>query len=100
MNIVLFFFAIRTHNDIVTIEELNTLLNVEEKAIKKKSETRDTPMAMILQSGFNQNTTRGRGRNGNQRGHGRGFNNFGPNFGFNHGQSSGNANGILQLPTF
>ena len=95
--------AIRTRNDIVTIEELNTLLNVEEKAIKKKSETRDTPMAMILQSGFNQNTTRGRGRNGNQRGHGKGFNNFGPNFGFNHGQSSGqssgNANVILQLPT-
>ena len=92
--------AIRTCNDIVTIEELNTLLNAKERAIKKKSETRDTPMAMFLQSGFNQNTTRGRGRNGNQRGRGRGFNNFGPNFGFNHGQSSGNANGILQLPTF
>nr|POE88563.1 hypothetical protein CFP56_71433 [Quercus suber] len=43
-------------------------LTVEERAIKKKSETRDIPMAMFLQSGFNQNTTRGRGRNGNQRG--------------------------------
>ena len=92
--------AIRTRNDIVTIEELNTLLNAEERAIKKKSETMNTPMAMFLQSGFNQNTTRGRGRNGNQRDCGRGFNNFGPNFGFNHGQSFGNANGILQLPTF
>ena len=92
--------AIRTRNDIVTIEELNTLLNVEERDIKKKSEMRDTTMAMFLQSDFNQNTTRGRGRNGSQGGHGRGFNNFGHNFGFNHGQSSGNANGILQLPTF
>ena len=56
--------TIRTRNDVVTIEELNTLLNAEERAIKK-SETRDTAMAMLLQSGFNQNTTRGRGRNGN-----------------------------------
>ena len=100
--------AIRTRNDIITIEELNTLLNAEERAIKKKFETMNTPMAMFLQSGFHQNTTKGRGRNGNQRGHGRRFNNFGsnfgPNFGSNHGQSSGqssgNANGILQLPTF
>ena len=104
--------AIRTRNDVVTIEELNTLLNAEERALKKKSEirdtARDTAMAMILQSGFNQNHNRGRGRNGNQRGRGRGFNhfspNFGPNFGFNHGQSSGhssgNANGILQFPGF
>ena len=70
--------AIRTCNDVVTIKELNTLLNAEERATKKKFETRDTAMAMLLQSGFNQNTTRGRGRNGNQRGHGRGFNNFLP----------------------
>ena len=79
----------RTRNDVVTIEELNTLLNVDEGAIKKKSETRDTTMAMLLQNGFNQNTTRGRGKNEKQRGRGRGFNNFGPNFGFNNGQSSG-----------
>ena len=96
--------TIRTRNDVVTIEELNTLLNAEERAIKKKSVTRDTAIAMLLQSGFNQNTTKGRGRNGNQRGRGRGFNNFGPNFGFNNGQSSGqssgSATGILQLPTF
>ena len=36
-----FCFAIRTRNDVVTIEELNTLLNAEERAIKKKSKTRD-----------------------------------------------------------
>ena len=49
--------AIRTRNDVVTVEELNTLLNAEERALKKKSEirdtARDTAMAMILQSGFN-----------------------------------------------
>jgi len=45
-------------------------------------------MAMLLQSGFNQNNNRVRGRKGNPRGHGRGFNNFGPNFGFNNGKSS------------
>ena len=49
-------------------------------------------MAMFLQSGFNQNNDRGRGKNGNQRGRGRGFNKFGPNFGFNNGQTSGNPN--------
>ena len=49
-------------------------------------------MATILQSGFNQNNNRGRGKNGNQRGRGRGFNNFGPNFGFNNGQTSVNTN--------
>ena len=36
-----------------TIEELNNLLNVEERAIKKKFVSRDTSMATILQSGFN-----------------------------------------------
>ena len=46
-------FAIRTRNDVFTIEELNTLLNTEERDIKKKSEPRDTTIAMILQSGFN-----------------------------------------------
>ena len=49
----------------VTREELNTLLNAEERATKKKSETRDTTMAIILQSGLNQNNNRGWGRNGN-----------------------------------
>ena len=84
--------AIRTRNDVFTIEELNTLLNDEERAIKKKFESRDTSMAMILQGGFNQNNNRIRGRNGNQRGRGRGFNNFGPNFGFNNCQTFGNPN--------
>ena len=37
-----FYSTIRTRNDVVTIEELNTLLNAEERALKKKSEIRDT----------------------------------------------------------
>ena len=44
--------TIGTRNDVVTIEGLNTLLNAEERAIKKKSKTRDiardTAMTMIL----------------------------------------------------
>ena len=63
-------------------------MNAEERAIRKKSESRDTTLAMMLQSGLNQNNNRGKGRNGKLRGHGRGFNNFGPNIGFNNGQSS------------
>ena len=70
-----------------TIEELNSLLNAEERAIKKKFEPRDTAMAMILQSGINQNNNKGRGIDGNQRGRGRGFNNFVHNFRLNNGQS-------------
>ena len=47
-----FCYANRTRNDVVTIGELNTLLNAEERSLKKKSEIRDTArdiaMAMIL----------------------------------------------------
>lgn len=45
--------AMRTCNDIFTLEELNTLLNAEERAIKKKSDFRaNSAMAMVLQGGF------------------------------------------------
>lgn len=54
--------AIRTRNDVLTLEELNTLLNAEERFIKKKTDLRDnTAMAMIPTRGFNQNFNRGRG---------------------------------------
>ena len=47
-----FCYANRTRNDVVTIGELNTLLNAEERSLKKKSEirdiARDIAMAMIL----------------------------------------------------
>ena len=40
--------AIRTRSDVLSIEELNTLLNAEERAIKKRSGVVDvTSMAMV-----------------------------------------------------
>ena len=33
-----FCFAIQTSSDVVTLEELNTLLNAEERSIKKRSD--------------------------------------------------------------
>ena len=40
--------AIRTCSDVLSIEELNTLLNAEERAIKKRSGVVDvTSMAMV-----------------------------------------------------
>ncbi|KAK9995561.1 hypothetical protein SO802_020247 [Lithocarpus litseifolius] len=82
--------AMRTCNDIFTLEELNTLLNAEERAIKKKSDFRDnSAMAMVLQGGFNLNNNRGRGRGGHQRGRGR---NSGFNSRFHNGSSSFGSN--------
>nr|POE46008.1 hypothetical protein CFP56_36019 [Quercus suber] len=63
----------RTRSDVLSVEELNVLLNVEERVIKKRSNTVDsTSMAMAARfhsQGFQQG--RG-GRNNNQRGKGRG----------------------------
>nr|POE84912.1 hypothetical protein CFP56_48342 [Quercus suber] len=76
------------------LEELNTLLNVEERAIKKRSgfvDANTMAMAMNFQS---QGFGRGRGRNNNQRGHGgRGFNFNGGN-GFNGGRGFNGSNGF------
>ena len=71
--------AIRTRSDVLSVEELNVLLNAEERVIKKRSNTVDsTSMAMVARfqsQGFQQG--RG-GRHNNQRGRGRGHNhNFG-----------------------
>ena len=71
--------AIRTRSDVLSVEELNVLLNAEERVIKKRSNTVDsTSMAMVARfqsQGFQQG--RG-GRHNNQRGKGRGHNhNFG-----------------------
>ena len=57
--------TIRTCNDVLIVEELNTLLNAEERAIKKRSGMFNaTSMAMVANyqsQGFGQ----GRGRNNN-----------------------------------
>ena len=40
--------AIRTRSDVLSVEELNVLLNVEERVIKRRSNTVDsTSMAMV-----------------------------------------------------
>ena len=89
-----FCFAIRTRNDILTLEESNTLLNAEERSIKKRSialDLRDSSsLAMAINQfhQFNQGQGRGRGKNGNNRGrgNGRGGNQFSGGGHFPHGQ--------------
>ena len=41
--------AIRTRSDILSVEELNTLLNVEERVIKKRSNNIPSPSVVIGQ---------------------------------------------------
>ena len=60
-----FYSAIRTKNDILTLEELNTLLNIEERSIKKRSNTsnlRDSTSFAMATNQFNQGFTKGRGK--------------------------------------
>ena len=90
-----FYSAIRTRNDILTLEELNTLLNVEERSIKKRSinsDLRDSTSLAMAVNQFSQGFTRGRGKNGNNRGrgNGRGGNQF-----FDGGQFHNSNNQVL-----
>ena len=67
--------AIRTRNDVLTIEELNTLLNAEERSIKKRSNHsifRDSTSFAMAVNQFNQNFAKGRGKARNNRGRGNG----------------------------
>ena len=60
-----FCYAIRTRNDVLTIEELNTLLNAEERSIKKRSNHsifRDSTSFAMAVNQFNQNFAKGRQR--------------------------------------
>ena len=59
----------RTRSDVLSVKELNTLLNAEERAIKKKSHVVDA-VAMAMVANFqSQGFPRGRGRGNNtQRG--------------------------------
>ena len=81
--------AIRIRNDILTIEELNTLLNAEERSIKKRSthsNLRDSSSFAMAANQFNQSFTKGRGKNGNNRGcgNGKGGNQFSSGGQFHH----------------
>nr|XP_023877804.1 uncharacterized protein LOC111990246 [Quercus suber] len=88
-----FYSAIRTRNDILTLEELNTLLNAEERSIKKRSthsDLRDSASFAMAANQFNQGFTKGRGKNGNNRGrgNGRGGNQFSSGGQFHNNQFS------------
>ena len=63
-----FSFAIRTRSDVLSVEELNALLNAEERIIKKRSNGVDQ-ISMAMAANFHsQGFPRGRGgRNYNQR---------------------------------
>lgn len=45
--------AIRTRNDILTLEELNTLLNAKEKSINKRLDLRDASSLAMAVNHFN-----------------------------------------------
>ena len=67
--------TIRTRSDVLSVEEFNTLLNAEERAIKKRSSFVDVNTMAMATNFQSQGFGRGRGRNNNQRGRGgRGFN--------------------------
>ena len=70
-----FSYAIRTRSDVLFVEELNTLLNSEERVIKKRSKANAVnPNSVAMAMNFqpqNQGFPLGRGgRNNNQRGRG------------------------------
>ena len=67
--------AIRTRSDVLSVEELNALLNAEERVIKKRSNTVDLASMAMAAKFHSQGFQQGRGgRNNNQRGRGRGNN--------------------------
>ena len=94
--------AIRTRNDVYSLEELNTLLNAEERSIKKKSNNKESTSLVMSMNHFNNNfNNRGRGKNSSNRdrGNGRGngnaqfYGNFGPGSGGQAYGSFGNGQG-------
>nr|POE50310.1 hypothetical protein CFP56_48018 [Quercus suber] len=80
--------AIRTRSDVISIEELNILLNAEERAIKKRSGLIDTNSMAMAANYQSQGFHRGRGRYNNHRGRGGGgrgnFSGGSSNGPFNH----------------
>nr|POF09221.1 hypothetical protein CFP56_18094 [Quercus suber] len=57
--------AIRTRSDVLSVEELNTLLNAEERAIKKKTHVVDAATMAMAANFHPQGFPRGRGRGNN-----------------------------------
>ena len=82
--------TIRTRSDVLSVEELNTLLNVEERVIKKRSNTVDSASMAMAANFHSQGFQQGRrGRNNNKKGRGRGNNH---NFGGSHYGGSSYSN--------
>ena len=70
--------AIRTRSDVLSVEELNVLLNAEERVIKRRSNTVDSASMAMAAKFHHQGFQQGRGgRSNNQRGRGRGYHNSG-----------------------
>ena len=57
--------AIRTRSDVLSVEELNTLLNAKERAIKKKSHVVDAATMAMAANFQSPGFLRGRGRGNN-----------------------------------
>ena len=67
--------TIRTRSDVLSVKELNVLLNAEERVIKKRSNTVDLASMAMAAKFHSQGFQQGRGgRNNNQRGRGRDHN--------------------------
>ena len=80
--------AIRTRSDVLSVEELNTLLNAKERAIKKRFGFVDANTMAMAANFQSQGFSRGTSRNTNQRGRGGRFFNGG-----NHNTSLVTFNG-------
>ena len=87
-----FSFSIRTRSDVLSVEELNTLLNAEERAIKKRSSFVDVNTMVMAANFQSQGFGRGRGRNNNHRGRGGRVFNGGNGFNGGRGFNGGNQN--------
>ena len=87
--------AIRTHSDVLSVEEINTLLNTKERVIKKRFDTNDAnSMAMAASLSLNVSQEEKEVEIANQRGRGV-WGNYNGNGGYN---SNSNSNGGYSNP--
>ena len=84
--------AIRTHSDVLSVEEINTLLNTKERVIKKRSVTNDAnSMAMAASLSLNVSQEEKEVEIANQRGRGV-WGNYNGNGGYNSNSNGGYSN--------
>ena len=88
--------AIRTRSEVLSVEELNVLLNAEERVIKRRSNTVDSASMAMAARFQSQGFQQGRGgRHNNQRGRGRNYNHS-----FGGGAHHGNHSNYNQFQNF